>query len=141
MGIARIRIISLAVTIPIVSCLQHQVAPEGPLESDAAVVFHNQGHDRIQVYLVGETQERLLGRLEPLETARLVLPEWAVDAAPGTVRLAVIPGWSKDLRPSVNGRATFSIKEFKRNLPGAEWTFVGGQLVGPSRGQHPGRHR
>lgn len=139
MGIARIRIVTLTTTILIASCVRHQVATEGPPDSDAVVIFHNQGHDRIQVYLVGETQERLLGRLEPLETARLVLPEWSFDEAPGTVRLAVIPGWSKDLRPSLNGRAAFSIKEFKRNLPGEEWIFVGGQLIGPSRGQHPGR--
>jgi hypothetical protein len=142
MGIAKIRIvITLTAANLIASCTQHHVALEAPLKSDAAIIFHNQGHDRIQVYLIGETQERLLGRLEALETARLQLPEWLSEAAPGAVRLAVIPGWSKDLRPSLNGRAIFSIKEFRENLPGEEWTFVGGQLMGPWRGQHPGHFR
>jgi len=133
MSIARFRTIVVASTILIGSCVQHQIAPEAPPESNPAIMFHNQGHDRIQVYLVGETEEQLLGRLEPLETARLVLPEWSFDETPGTVRLAVIAGWSKDLRPSLNSKATFSVKEFKRNLSGEEWTFVGGQLIGTLR--------
>jgi hypothetical protein len=139
MVIARIHtvITRLAGTLLIASCASHRVAPEGPPISNNAIIFQNQGHDRIQVYLIGQREERLLGRLEPLETARLQLPQWVFDGAPESVILAVIPGWSKDLRPSHNTAGTFSIKEFKDNLPGEAWSFVAGQLNGPWRGQHP----
>ena len=111
MGIARIRIITLAATLLIASCVQHQVAPEGPLESDAAVVFHNQGHDRIQVYLVGQRESWLLGRLEPRETAHLRLPESIFAIEGDDVVLAVLPGWSCGLAPRSDHRAAPSVME------------------------------
>ena len=133
MGIARTSTtLTLTTMLLIASCVRHQVALEESMKSDATIVFHNQAHDRIQVYLIDERQERLLGRLEPLETARLRLPNFSSERAEA-VLLAVIPGWSKDLRPSRNGRAIFSIKEFTNNLPGEEWIFVSGQLIGASR--------
>ena len=132
MGIAKTRsIASLAAGILIASCMQHQMAPPGQPISAGTIIFHNQSRDRIQVYLIGEKEDWLLGRLEPLETAHLRLPESSSAAAEEAVVLAVLPGWSRNLAPRGDRRATLSITEHTNNLPGEEWIFVNGQLQGP----------
>ena len=132
MGITKIRrIASLAAGILIASCMQHQIAPPAERISAGTITFHNQGRDRIQVYLIGQKEDWLLGRLEPMETARLRLPESSSANAGEAVVLAVLPGWSRSLRPRGDRLATLSIAESGSNLPGEEWIFVNGQLLGP----------
>ena len=132
MGIAKIRsIATLAAGILMASCMQHQMALEGQRISAGTITFHNQSRDRVQVYLIAEKTDWLLGRLESLETAHLRLPESSSAAGEGTVVLAVLPGWSRSLAPRGDRRATLSLKEFIDDLPGQEWIFVNGQLQGP----------
>ena len=101
----------------------------------ATITFHNQGRDRIQVYLVGEKHDWLIGRVEPRQTAHLALPQFGIASTPQAVALAVVPGWSGNLQPRLDPRTTFSIDEVNENLAGEEWVFVDGRLNGPVRGR------
>ena len=134
MGIVTRRCIVLfAAGISLASCAPHQRVEPAPLTGAGAITFRNSGRDRIQVYLVGERENWLLGRLEPLETARLRLPaSWFVATGEAVV-LAVLPGWSRSLAPRADRRATLSIAEPGGDLAGEEWIFVNGQLQGPRR--------
>src|SRR5437763_11833853 len=134
MGILHVRrTAALAAVILIASCAQHQPPSLQTSTPVRTITFHNNGRDRIQVYLVGEKENWLLGRLEPMESVRLRLPESMSEETPEAVVLAVLPGWSRNLAPSRDRRAALSITEVSDNLPGEEWTFVNGQLLGPRR--------
>ena len=136
MGIANIRgLITVAACLLSASCVQHGRSAPGELAPSATITFHNQGRDRVQVYLVGEKEDWLIGRLEPLETARLPLPQFGFASAPQAVALAVVPGWTRNLQPRRDPHATVSIDEISDNLAGEEWIFVNGLLQGPWRRQ------
>lgn len=139
MGTSNIRgVIIVAACFLSASCVRHGgLAPGGPAPS-GTITFRNQGRDRVQVYLVGEKQDWLIGRLEPLQTARLALPQFGFASAPQTVALAVVPGWSRSLQPRRDPRAAVSIDEISDNLAGEEWIFVNGILQGPLRPQATG---
>ena len=139
MGSGNIRGVStFAACLLIASCALPGAKSSGRPEPSTTITFHNQGRDRIQVYLVAEKQEWLIGRLEPLQTARLPLPELGFAATSQSLALAVVPGWSGNVQPRRDPRATFSIDEVSDNLPGEEWVFVDGRLRGPLRGQSRG---
>jgi hypothetical protein len=129
---------ALAAGVLITSCAHYQPAAPGDPTPAVTITFRNQSRDRVQVYLVGEKEDWLLGRLESLETAHLALPAASITA-PQSVVLAVIPDWSRNLQPRRDRRAVLSIKERTYNLPGEEWIFVDGQLQGPLRSQSHGR--
>ena len=98
-----------------------------PAAMPATVEFSNQSAQRIDVYLVTETQERLLGRVEALTRARLPLPDGVPDA--GLMRLAVIRGATYTVSASTDARAVLSLKQPLGALTTQEWIFVGGQLM------------
>lgn len=123
--------IAVAACVLSAACFRAGGAASGELAPGATITFHNQGRDRIQVYLVGEKEEWLIGRLEPLETARLALPQFGFVTASRAVSVAVVPGWFTNLQARHEPRAAFSIDECTENLPGQEWRFVNGQLEGP----------
>ena len=95
--------------------------------SSATVEFSNQSAQRIDVYIVTETQDRLLGRVEPLTRARLPLPDGVPDA--GLIRLAVIAGATYTVSASRDPRAVLSLKQPLATLATQVWLFVGGQLM------------
>ncbi len=139
MGSGKIRGVStLAACLLIASCVSLGAKSSRRPEPSTTITFHNQGRERIQVYLVAEKQDWLIGRLEPLQTARLRLPELGFAATSQSLALAVVPGWSGNVLPRRDPRATFSIDEVSDNLPGEEWIFINGQLRGPLRGQSRG---
>ena len=124
-------VITLAASFLIWACVSPRAS--GRASPDTTITFHNQGRDRIQVYLVGEKQEWLIGRLEPRQTARLALPQFGIASTPQAVALAVVPGWSRNSQPRRDSRTTVSIEEVSDNLAGEEWVFVDGRLQGPMR--------
>jgi hypothetical protein len=93
----------------------------------AVVEVSNQTAERIDVYLVTETQDRLLGRIEALARARLPLPDGVTDA--GLIRLAVIAGARYTVSASRDSRAVLSLKQPLAAMATQEWVFVGGQLT------------
>src|SRR5512138_905300 len=134
MGSGSIRGVStLAACLVIASCASPGAKSAGRPEPSATITFHNQGRDRIQIYLVGEKEDWLIGRLEPLQTAHLALPQFGIASAPLGVALVVIPGWSGNAQPRRDPRAAVSIDQVSDNLPGEEWIFLNGQLQGPLR--------
>ena len=133
MGVPTIRISLLAAGLLIASCTPHRGAAPTPAPSARIITFRNRSHERIQVYLVGQKENWLLGRLEGLETARLRLPESFSDASGEGVVLAVLPGWSRSLAPRADRRVALSITEPRGDVAGEEWIFVNGQLLGPGR--------
>ena len=82
--------------------------------------------------MVGARSEWLLGRLEPLETANLPLPVASLQSEAESVTLVVIDGWSRTFQASRDPRGVRSLTESRLNLPGEHWSFVNGQLMGPS---------
>lgn len=134
MGIAKLRgVATLAACLLIASCIQPGAGPTSRPPSGPTITFRNQDRDRVQVYLVGEKQDWLIGRLESMETAHLPLPELGLAATTQPVALVVVPGWARNLRPRQDPHATVSINEISDNLPGEEWIFAAGQLQGPLR--------
>ena len=132
MGSGNIRGVStLAACLLIASCALPGANSTRQTAPSATITFRNEGRDRIQVYLVGEKQDWLIGRLEPLQTARLPLPEFGFASASQTVTLTVVPGWSGNAQPRRDPRAAVSIDQVSDNLPGEEWIFLNGQLQGP----------
>jgi hypothetical protein len=94
MGISKIRgIIAFVACLMTWSCVRSRRSASGELTPAAAIIVHNQGRDRIQVYLVGEKEDWYIGRLEPLETAHLALPQFGFPEASRAVSVAVVPGW------------------------------------------------
>lgn len=137
-AISRIRgAIAIAACLVCASCVRPGRTAPGELAPRPTITFRNQGRDRIRVYLVSEKREWLIGRLEPLETAHLVLPEFGFVTASRAVSVAVVPGWFTHARPLRAPGATSSIDELTDNLPGEEWIFVDGQIAGPLRAQVP----
>jgi hypothetical protein len=106
--------------------------PHPDLEPTAATLtFRNQSRERIYVYLIEEREERLLGRLEQLETARLRLPARSSVGEGGMIRLAVVAGEASRLQPSRDSRAILSVYLPVQSLVGQNMAFVAGQLTGP----------
>jgi hypothetical protein len=97
------------------------------------IMFHNRDRQLIQVYLVDATREWWLGRLQPLESARLPLPASFSTTEPRAIRLAVIRGSSRSVQASRDSRAIFSLTERAGNMAGQDWIFANGQLLGPDR--------
>lgn len=134
MGSGSIRgVRTLAACLAIASCVSPGAKSPGRPEPSATITFHNKGHDRIQVYLVGEKENWLIGRLEPLQTADLAIPQFGFASAPLGVAVVVVPGWSRSQQPRLDPRAAVSSDEVSDNLPGEEWIFVDGRLQGPLR--------
>jgi hypothetical protein len=134
MGIAHLgSMASLAASVLIASCASYRRPAMSEATRTETIIFQNRSPDRIQIYLIGEKQDWLLGRLDPLETARLRLPASAWEESREAVVLAVLPGWTKSLAPRSDRRATLSIAEIASNLPGGHWSFANGQLQGPRR--------
>lgn len=117
----------------LVACTRMTVQlPQSDLEPTAATLtFRNESRERIYVYIIEEKEERLLGRLEQLETLRLRLPERSSGGAAAMVRIAVVVGAASRMQASRDGRAVLSIQLPMQSLAGQNMAFVGGQLAGP----------
>ena len=138
MPITRTRNLAITILLLVAACVHQQGGVSGQLKSVGSITFRNQSRDRIQVYLIGEKEDWLLGRLESLESAEFRLPESAFRSTAQSIVLAVIPDWSRNLQPRRDPRATLSLKEPLVALAGEEWIFVNGRFQGPFRGQARG---
>lgn len=114
-------------------CTTHPISRPAQLRPDpvaATFVFRNQSRDRIAVYLVEDTRESLLGRLEPLQSASLPLPDRVLTTR-GTVRLAIIANGHTSLQPSRETGALISLRRPGSSLIGQSWAYTAGQLSEP----------
>ena len=97
----------------------------------ASFVFRNMSREHIAVYLVEDTRESLLGRLDPLQSLRLPLPDRIYTARAAVVSLVVIANGAVTLQPSRERGAILSSRRRGLSLIGQTWGFAGGQLLEP----------
>jgi hypothetical protein len=127
-------LVTLAVTSLLMGCAGRNsgLAPSPGSEAIAPTfVFRNLSSERIAVYLVEDTQETMLRRLEPLESARLPLPDRFFTGQGGSIRLAVIVNGPKSLQPSHENGVLLSLRRSGASLVGQTWVFAAGQLSEP----------
>jgi hypothetical protein len=90
--------------------------------------FENLARDNVDVYLIGEKREWLLGRVATGEIASLRLPDEAL--AEGTMlRLAVLAGERLTLAAARNPRAVLTTAQPLAVMLSQRWAFSRGSLT------------
>jgi hypothetical protein len=126
---------TLAATLTLGACVRAPVrtAPDEPATIQTlplSIRFDNGGREYVHVYLVGQTREWLLGRVEPGAVATLRLPEASVTEETGFVRLAVVAGGATTLSAVRDVRARVTMAQPATELASQRWRFSQGQLTG-----------
>ena len=97
----------------------------------------NRALARLDVYLLDETRDWYLGRVEPGALALLPLPRDPAFGATGMVRLAVLagvlPGAAHRPRPSQEPGAVLTVWQPMTRLLRQQWMFAVGDLIGQAR--------
>ena len=127
-SLAAITIMTLALG----ACAPSHSATEGPSPVAAAphtLRFDNQARSYVHVYLVGETREWLLGRIEPGASATLRIPEGSLESNPGFVQLAVVAGAEVTLQAARDRRARLTIAQPAAMLLSQRWRLSQGELT------------
>src|SRR5688500_8032813 len=86
---------AMTATLPLGACFQAAPVRDGPSpmgDGPVAIRFDNGARKHVHVYLIGETRQWLLGRVEPGAIATLRIPEESLAENAMFVRLAVIAG-------------------------------------------------
>jgi hypothetical protein len=129
-------VVSAIVTIVLAACGggRASLASDDPAAAVAAAVspviaFDNDAREHIQVYLVSESRQWYLGRVEPGARRTLRVPDEAVLTSPQRLQLAVMVGLP--ITPHVSGdpRAMFTISQPAARLFSQDWSIAQGQLV------------
>jgi hypothetical protein len=100
-------------------------------ERPATVRFDNEAQTYVDVYLVGEQREWLLGRVEPGARATLKLPPAALSQTAGFVRLAALAGTGFTVQAARDPRATFTIAQPAASMLSQRWSFSQRRLAAP----------
>ena len=130
---AFVSIATMIITVALGACARapsHSV-PE-PLTSAYAglltIRFENTARERVDVYLIGEKREWVLGRVEPGAIASLRIPEEALAKGSTFVRLAVLEGEPLTLAAERNPRARLTIAQPASAILSQRWSFSEGDL-------------
>lgn len=91
--------------------------------------FVNEGRDRIDVYLAGETRTWRIGRLEPGQARWLTVPRDIPMGDLTRLQLVVLANAALSVDPRRDSRAVTTIKQPVGELAGARWAFWRGQLT------------
>lgn len=92
--------------------------------------FDNEGRDRLDIYLVGETRSWRLGRLEPGQARWLRVPGNLSPNELSRMQLVVLTNADVTLSPTNDPRAVTTIRQPVFVLAGQRWAFADGQLKG-----------
>jgi hypothetical protein len=95
--------------------------------------FENSARERVDVYLIGEKREWMLGRVEPGALASLRIPEEALAKGSTFVRLAVLAGEPLTLAAARNPRARLTIAQPASSILSQRWSFSQGELTSLGR--------
>jgi hypothetical protein len=98
-------------------------------DSLLSIKFDNSSRETVDVYLIGEKREWMLGRVAPGAIARLRLPEEAFYPGSARVRLAVLAGQRMRFDVARDPRAVFAIVQSASALRSQRWTFSQGNLI------------
>ena len=136
--------IALLLALSFGACATHStpngVRPATPLPR-LSLFIDNESRQRIDVYLIEDTRERYLGRVESGARTWLRLPELSPPGQ-SSVRLAVLADAARSLRPSRDAHAVVTIGQPMAALVEQEWVFVDNQLTGlRTRDEHTPRER
>lgn len=93
-----------------------------------ALRFDNEGRDRVDVYLVGETRSWRIGRLEPGQARWLAVPRDIPGSDLGRLQLVVLANATTSIDPMRDPRAVMTIRQPLGALAGQRWGFAHGQL-------------
>lgn len=105
-------------------------------EAMSAIQVDNQSRDRIDIYVITETREWHVGRLDPGAKAWLSVRDRAEIGGAGMIQLAVIADASLSQKPSRDARAIVTLKQPMSELLGQRFVFAEGSLTElPSRGR------
>jgi hypothetical protein len=91
--------------------------------------FDNEGRDRLDVYLVGETRTWRLGRVEPGQKSWLPVPRDIPMADLTRLQLVVLANATQTLDPMRDPRAVTTIRQPLGALSGQRWAFWHGELT------------
>jgi len=97
----------------------------------ATVRFDNEAQTYVDVYLIGDQREWLLGRVEPGAHATLKLPPGALEQTAGFMRLAALAGTGFTVQAARDPRATFTIAQPAGSMLSQRWTFSQRRLSSP----------
>ena len=130
-------LVSLVATTIITVALGCARAPSQPMRQapspmDArpfTIRFDNDASQHVHVYLVGETRQWLLGRVEPGARASLRIPEESLAGDRMFARLAVVTGEGVTLQPARHPRATVTVWQPATAILSQRWSFVQGALT------------
>lgn len=118
---------ALAATLALAGCASapsRAATAPAPIEALASTIrFDNIGRDYVRVYLVGETREWLLGRVEPGARATLRIPEDALASNTSTMRLAVVPGGGVTLRAAGGARVSLTMAQPASEILSQRWSY------------------
>ena len=92
-----------------------------------AIRFDNDARERVDVYLVGDRREWLLGRVDAGAVRTLRLPDASLSS--GFFRLAVIAGEHVTVQAARDPRAMFTISQPAAAIVSQQWKFAQGQLT------------
>jgi hypothetical protein len=123
---------AIALTLSVSACVR---APSGPTPAlipsngPLAIRFDNDGSYRLDVYLIGEKREWLLGRVEPGANARFAIPEGVFDEGSKFVRLAVLANAQPTLQAARDPRAKLTLALPLAAIVSERWSFSRGELT------------
>ena len=125
---------TMAVTAALGACVRSASPAEmnrpQPIESRTlAIRFDNSGRERVDVYLIGDRREWLLGRVAPGAIATLRIPEASLSGGSQFMRLAVLTGEQVTVQAARDPRATFTVVQPTSALLAQQWKFSDGQLT------------
>ena len=103
----------------------------------AAIRFDNEARQYVHVYLVGQNQQWLLGRVEPGARATLRIPEEAASNGTWQMQLAVLAGDRVTMQVASKPLAQFTIAQPTGQLLAQKWIFT--QLNGQATASLMGR--
>jgi len=89
-----------------------------------SIRFDNQARQYVHVYLVGESREWLLGRVEPGARATLRVPDGAMSDDAFRMQLAVLAGDRVTMRAALQPGASLTISQPAGQLLAQKWTFM-----------------
>ena len=125
---------TMSMTLALVACVSAPSRPalDRPGSTLAALLsvrFDNDSRESVDVYLIGEKREWMLGRVAPGAVASLRLPEEAFVQGETMVRLAVLAGERLTLAAARDPRAVFTVTQPASAIVTQRWTFTKGNLI------------
>ncbi|MFN8583006.1 MAG: hypothetical protein U0163_18780 [Gemmatimonadaceae bacterium] len=113
-----------------------RLAPHEPMAAESrafAIRFDNAARERVQVYLIGEQRQWLLGNVGPGAIEKLRIPDEAFTMREGFVRLVVLEGGRLTVSAAREPRAVTTVAQPMSAILSQQWTFSQGQVTPSGR--------